>query len=92
MPNESNEVWRKRRVYYKSHTSMAEGGPDSLFSPFSCSKDRSFLSCAVGNVMATHTSPNSIHLSPKREREIDGRMIQIAANSSPLEQVEAHLF
>ena len=50
---------------------MAEGGPDSLLGPFSCGKDKSFLSYTAGKAMAAQTSPNSIHLSLVCEREIE---------------------
>ena len=42
-----------RDEYIAGHIAMAEGGPNSLFSPLPCSKDKRFLSCTVEKTMGT---------------------------------------
>ena len=90
MPDGSNGVQRKRQVYCRSYTAMVEGRPRSLPGPFSCGKDRSFLSYTAGKAMAAQASPNSIHLSPMREGKIEwkddmdsNKPIPIRAGRSP---------
>jgi len=50
---------------------MVEGGTNSLFSSFSCGKNRSFLSHIIRKTMVAQAPSSSIYLSPVCEGEIE---------------------
>ena len=83
-------VRRKRWVYCRPHTAMAEGGSNSLLNSFSYGKDRSFLSYITRKTMVTQASPDSVYLSPVYEGKIEwqndadnNKPITIRASRSP---------
>ena len=59
------------RVHSKTHTTMVEGGPNSILSSIPCGENGSLLPHTTGKAMAAQASFHSIHLSPVCEREIE---------------------
>ena len=70
--------------HHRTHTAMAEGGPNSLFSLIPCGKDKILLSCIARKATAAQTPLDSIHLSPVCEREIEWKDDMDSSKTIPI--------
>ena len=53
MLNGSDKIQGKRQVHHRPHSTMAEGGSNSLHGPLPCGKNESLIPCAFRKTMVT---------------------------------------
>ena len=69
--NGSDRIQGKRQVHHRPHSTMAEGGSNSLHGLLPCGKNGSLIPCASGKTMVTYALISPVYLSLVCEGKVE---------------------